>query len=235
MGKFLLDSKSSVNFNLGTAQQLIPPTLEERIIRFKVPRIDLSELANFFGAYSNINEDSVCGAVAEFFLEKFFESVKNTGRFDSVNYFEGIPGEVYSSGHVSYEFIRGAKTIKAYNKDKSQIITEISRIIDIRKDNDRHVVICDPRGRGNLKRNPYPNLKVARELTRGSFKSGHDTTSSFMPVYAIDMFGKELSNKSYSGLLPYFQEHSRDICLTYSLNSVGVSKLGLKALKLLQN
>ena len=199
MNGLLLNSDISDDFSLGASEKYIPEDIElkNRIIRFKTPsirEIDPIEMEDFFKNYDTLAgvQGKSTKAAAEFYLEKFFKGVQERKCFDEVRYIEDNPGNFQERTNFLYEFFDNGRSIRVYDKmSPRKTITEISRLVEIKRGNKKHVILCDPTANRNPKTKFKNKIGPVKEMLEGGY------TFSCMLVYASDMFKKYL--------LPYNQ------------------------------
>lgn len=236
MHKPLLDSSVSVPFSLGSCEQFMPhePDLEGRIIRFRTntDQVDFSNFRDFLNGYDHLAdvEKKQTHAVAEFFLERFFEQLASRALFD-VCYVESPHGTIYNKGKYCYEFVDHGRTIKVYTPDKSQVVTEISRLVEIKKGGARQYVLCDPHITSSY------GTRLSRKIDAAKDLIGRDVTLSYMLAYLSDIFKRELSlaarekGKSHSSqnVVNYLKFSSTNLVLVYSGTTLFFKELGQMA------
>lgn len=237
MNRLLLNSSLSDDVNLGNSEQFIPkdPDLEDRIIRFKTrfKEVDPDEIDAFFKSYDHLQkvEGKSTRAAAEFFLERFFE--ERRGNFDYLGYIEGQPGSTRETSNYIYEFIDNGRGIRVYNSDRSQVVTEISRLVEIRKGEEKQIVLCDTRANRSTKTKFKTRIKTAKELIGGG------CTLSYMFIYASDVFNKAVSpnkrrytsNPEFkSDIEEYLRKSYSNLLLVYSTTTFHIDEIGKKVL-----
>lgn len=230
MGGLLLTSKVSDDFSLGKAEQLIPGGLENRVIRYhtNLISVDLEELKAFFKSYDHLVnvEGKSTRAVAEFFLDQFLRKLGQSRNFDNLTVYEGDPEQPVVRGGYRFEFIDKGKAMRVYDNYTGRHLTEIARLVEIRRGEERQVIICDPRvGRS-------PKKKFSRRIRAAKvFLEGVDEyTLSYMLVYSLDIFNRAASFNDVSKFLKY---NKNNLCLVYSAPVQALTGLGQYVLELI--
>jgi len=229
----LLNSQLSDEFCIGPNERLISPDLEERIIRFRtsIREVNYAEIESFFRAYEHLEnvQGKSLWAVAEFFLEKFFERVRKTGRFDYVRYIEDSPKAIRKTDNFICQFADNGRSIKVSEKDSRRDVTQISRLVEIKRGRERQIILCDPRVNRNPQKSFGSRIKVVRELL------GRGYTLSYMIVYANEMFQKALSPRSRlyktnpmykSDVAEYLRQSPTNLFLVYSATAPTFTEFG---------
>jgi len=244
MYNLLLNSYVSDDFSLGYSEKYIPEDedFKKRIIRFKTPsekEINPIEIENFFRSYDHL--DKIRGkstrAMSEFYLEKFFEKIKNEWDFDDVKYIEGMPGSSQEKTNFLYKFFDNGRSIRVYDINKEHPVTEISRLVEIRKDETRHAIICIPSANRNPIIEPGKKIKAVKELL------GRGYILSCMCTYSIDIFNKYISPKrkqfNFDPKHPSFIEkylafNQANLLLVYSATTPHLKRIGENVLERLR-
>jgi len=237
MHRPLLNSSVSVDFNIGPCERLIPHDLENRIIRYETAfdMSDLPQIEEFFRTYDQIREveGKATKAVAEYFLESFFGQVQAKGWVD-VSYFGGEPGETISVNGLFYEFVDNGKAFRVFrNETKDQAITEVSRLVEVRRGKRKQAVICDARTTKNPAADKNKIMAVRNLL-------GKETEICYLGACSINTFQKYVRSKVTRGrfeksprsrITTYLSSNPLNLALVYSATSEGLNTLGSAVLE----
>ncbi len=185
MYPLLLTSDFSDDFGLDYPKY-IGKDSRNRIIKAKVSSrdLDLEDLVDFFISDSFVIEHPARAGntLALYCLERFFERLREIGKFDEVSFVNAKPGASYEIGNNVFEFLADGKAMHVYDKDKSHRLAEIFRVVEIRKRQNNQAVICDVKT-GSGKFPSIPNkIAAVRTFLGSSF------TFSYMICVPIDTF-----------------------------------------------
>ena len=270
MAGVLLDSSFSDNFSLGEEEKLIPKSLEGRIIKYKIRESytngsdrAVEEIVGFFHKHANTGFTNIkeaqskhLGILARFFLDQFFGKISQRGI--SVAYFEKEPDYLLHEEGCPYiyHFVDDGRTIYAHREEKKKEeeikdgeekesvnrLTEIPRLVEIRKGSLRQLVICDPKPSRAQELKYNKKIESIQPLLVGK----DDYLLSYMVVNTSDVFRESLSRKKVIYFLNHRPAnlpaninpanlHPVNLYLVYSITSVELKSLSDYILKKIKN
>lgn len=219
----LINSELSDTFSLGVSEEAIPDDVQHRIIKYstKFAGNYREDMKAHFRTYSNIKtaQGMPTCAIGEFCLERFFEKVGRKGDFSSIEFFHGDPEHPYEAGGLLYTFTDGGKVIKAYDAESMIGVATIRRLVEIRRNKERQVIICEGRAGRDHKTTFISKIRAVRPLL------GERYTLSFLKSYPSDIFRKNL-NTRYENVLDFLCYNVANLVLVFSGVSQNFEKAG---------
>lgn len=231
MHDLLVNSKMSDVIDSDEINDIIHknPDLKERIIVHKtdISSFDQYEMKNFLKVYmNNINNkkpdsEEVTRMVGEFFLGEFFRKVNKETDYNLVH-IQGDMGVIEKTDNYAYEFIANGKSIGIYD-EKMKPSAEITRLVKIRRDKEKQVILCD--FVQEYSKINYPKYHMKKRFVRDFLRSNY--TLSYMFVYPEDIFFQVASPESRKGRYDNYRsemeshlvQNQKDLMLIYTAST----------------
>ena len=158
---------------------------------------------------------------------------------------EGEPQSRFRRSKFDFVYVtgqnKGGYTLEAYNHGQKEMpVTQLSRLIELRKEGIREVLLFDFHNISNPTERGY---KKKVEAIRDIFGNGGYTLSR-VEVYPKDIFRKHLAplrnryvidSSEKSCLENYFEINQHNLCLLLSDNTSKIRELGKLVLSKLEN
>ncbi len=247
MNSFILDAQASnSSFDArqwGGIESLIPAdeSLRDRIIlnRSVLHAVDTASLGKFFASYNEKRVAERATRIAgEYLFEQFLASCVKRGIIDEVSYIEEEPGTEIKTRNYRYCFTDGGRTIDVYPASSTAPLTELARLVTLRKGHEEQTIMCNIQMTHNyhLDRKLGDRIRASKELL--------GKNASLFPtcIYTKDVFALRLQPQEQrpvplafsSDAIAFLDYNAQNLLLIYSATSKEMKTLGQVGLEQLR-